>query len=391
MTATPTPPLLIVQAIASVENMSAGTTYCVTRLSEALAEAGHHVELLTTGPAGDWREGNLRTKSCAIGFARAPIAGRLRFSPEYRAELIAAAAAGALIHSNGLWLMPNIYPSSVALRCRRPLVVSPHGMLAKAALAFSPMRKRVFSALVQRSALEAVKCFHATSLMEHDDIRAYGLNAPIAVVPNGIDLPAAATTTPRETGPRTVLYLGRLHPIKGLDRLLAAWARLEARHPAWRLRIVGPSHHDHRFELEALAVSLKLCRATFEDGVYGAEKQAALHAADLLVLPSQNENFAMVVAEALASGRPVISTKGAPWSGLVEHGCGWWIDHGVEPLATALGEAMAMPRASLDAMGENGRAWMARDFSWERIAAGMAEVYRWCLGHGDRPASVHCA
>ena len=96
----------------------------------------------------------------------------------------------------------------------------------------------------------------------------------------------------------------------------------------------------------------------------------------------------MTVAEALASGVSVISTKGAPWAGLETERCGWWIDHGVEPLAAALSQAMASPRAELNAMGARGRAWMARDFSWDRVAADMLDVYRWLAVRGPRPATV---
>ena len=102
------------------------------------------------------------------------------------------------------------------------------------------------------------------------------------------------------------------------------------------------------------------------------------------MLPSLNENFAITVAEALALGIPVIATKGSPWSGLETEGCGWWVDHGVEPLA-ALRKSMSMPRAALKAIGGRGQAWMMRDFSWTRVAKDMLDLYRWLLGHSHQP------
>jgi glycosyltransferase involved in cell wall biosynthesis len=114
--------------------------------------------------------------------------------------------------------------------------------------------------------------------------------------------------------------------------------------------------------MRRLAAALGLARVHFEDGLFGAAKEAAYHEADIFVLPTLNENFGLVVAEALANGTPVISTKGAPWQGLVDNGCGWWIDHGVEPLAEALSAAMAKPQTALAAMGARGRAWMIREF-----------------------------
>src|SRR5207248_11348697 len=114
-------------------------------------------------------------------------------------------------------------------------------------------------------------------------------------------------------------------------------------------------------QLAALAAGLKTQRVSIEGPVAGDAKSAAYRKADLFVLPTLNENFAVTVAEALAAGTPVIATKGAPWRGLEREGCGWWIDHGVEPLVATLTEAMAMRREALQSMGEKGRSWMKRD------------------------------
>jgi glycosyltransferase involved in cell wall biosynthesis len=109
------------------------------------------------------------------------------------------------------------------------------------------------------------------------------------------------------------------------------------------------------------------------------------------VLPTLNENFAMTVAESLAAATPVISTRGAPWAGLEGERCGWWIEHGIEPLAAALQEAMTLPRPELHAMGRRGRAWMERDFGWDAIARKMSGVYSWLADRADRPESVTLA
>jgi glycosyltransferase involved in cell wall biosynthesis len=106
------------------------------------------------------------------------------------------------------------------------------------------------------------------------------------------------------------------------------------------------------------------------------------------VLATRHENFANTVAEALAASVPVISTKGAPWAGLESERCGWWIDHGHEPMAAALDKAIKLPAEVLTQMGARGRAWMARDFSWERIADDMLAVYAWVASGAERPASV---
>jgi glycosyltransferase involved in cell wall biosynthesis len=276
-----------------------------------------------------------------------------------------------------------------AMLARKPFIVAPRGMLAPAALAFSQFKKRVVWALLQGEVVRHAACIHATSEQEYDEIRAFGLNNPVAIVPNGIDLPEVRTGSPSGTAvDRVVLSLGRIHPKKGLDRLVRAWARLEAAHPDWRLRIVGPDELGHAGELAVLGAELKVRRVSIEKSVTGDAKIAAYQQADLFVLPTLNENFAITVAEALAMGTPVIATKGAPWRALQSEGCGWWIDHDVESLAAALANAMVMTREALQAMGAKGRAWMKRDFSWDHVADDMLNVYRWLSSGGEAPSTV---
>jgi glycosyltransferase involved in cell wall biosynthesis len=242
--------------------------------------------------------------------------------------------------------------------------------------------------LLQRQAVSAAVCFHATSEQEYQEIRAFGLRQPVAIIPNGIDIP-----TPREksANQRTVLSLGRIHPKKGLDILLRAWAMLERDWPDWQLRIVGPSEAGHDAFLKSLSRELRLSRVSIEGAVYGAAKNEIYNATTVFVLPTLNDNFAITVAEALAAGIPVIATRGAPWSGLVEERCGWWIEHGVEPLAVALADAMARPADELSVMGARGRAWMARDYSWSRAGRDVVELYSWLTGAAAVPGFVRHA
>ena len=115
---------------------------------------------------------------------------------------------------------------------------------------------------------------HATSEQEYHEIRAFGLVNPVAIIPNGIDLPAPLSCSPVVTdhAERTILSLGRIHPKKGLDRLVRAWARLEAQYPGWRLRIIGPDEVGYDEELRALAATLSLNRLSIEGPVYGHTK-----------------------------------------------------------------------------------------------------------------------
>ena len=386
-----------VHVVATTDDQSAGPSYSVAALVRHLAAEGHAVTLLTVR---EWRGFGAHPDSTArIGATRhiryaqsglaVPVLSNLCWSEELRRSLNVLACEVDVIHAHGLWLMPNVYPAWSVARsgARARFVLSPRGMLGDAALSYSNRKKRLFWALLQKRALDRVAVFHATSQSEYEEIRRAGLRAPVAVIPNGIDLADTSPGMSEETG-RTLLSLGRIHPKKGLDRLLRAWAGVGPRYRNWSLRIAGPDEGGHAAELRSLAESLSLQRVTIEGPLFGERKVAAIAGAALFVLPSLNENFAMTVAEALAAGVPVISTKGAPWAGLNERRCGWWIDHGVEELAVAIDEALSLPDDELRLMGERGRAWMGQDFGWPSVAAKLADVYLWIQGKGDRPATV---
>jgi glycosyltransferase involved in cell wall biosynthesis len=382
-----------IHVVAGLEAADGGPSYSIPRLCQALAAAGTRTTLLSVAGAGEGSretaQDNYSDRRFPWDYANAPILRELRCSSGLGRALREAAAAGDIVHNHGLWLMPNVQSGRAAVRAGKPFVVSPRGMLAPAALVFSRLKKRAFWRLLQAPVVRRAVCLHATSEAEYREIRAFGLRNPVAVIPNGIDLPEQpATRGSGDDRERIVLSLGRIHPKKGLDRLLHAWARLEPVHPSWRLRIVGPSEDRYADALRALALSLGLARASVEGPLYAGAKQAAYAAADLFVLPSLNENFGLTVAEALSAGIPVVASKGTPWSGLDAERCGWWVEDSTDALAAALTRAMAMPCEVLQAMGRRGQAWMAREFSWNRVARDMTHVYGWLARGGPRPDAV---
>ncbi|MEO8077566.1 MAG: glycosyltransferase, partial [Acidobacteriota bacterium] len=296
---------------------------------------------------------------------------------------------GASPRWHGLWMMPNVYAGQACKGGRGLLVVSPRGTLSPVALKINARQKAIFWRALQAPAIRRAACFHATAESEYADIRRAGFRQPICVLPNGVDVPAYEKSP--EDLRRTVLFLGRIHPIKGLDTLLRAWSQLEPAFPAWKLQIAGPDSRGHLETLQALSSRLGLQRVAFSGPVFGDHKLRAYREASLFVLPSHSENFGMAVAEALAAGTPAVVLKGAPWEGLNARGAGWWIDAGVDPLAACLTEALAMSSAALAGMGRAGREWMVRDFSWQSIAHQWAAVYRW-LGEGSQaPRCVRTA
>ncbi len=288
-----------------------------------------------------------------------------------------------IIHLHGFWDCTILSAASAARRAGVPVVLSPHGVLAPWVLRRHRLFKRLVWHLHARRCLHDVAALHATSVSEADDIRGWGFQRPAVVMPLGVDLPAsspaAGAGTPASPRPaadarRIALFLSRLHPKKGLPLLLRAWAAV--RPAGWRLVIAGPgSPHD-------IAVVQSLCEALhltadvqLAGEVCGAARDRLYRTADLFVLPSYTENFGLVVAEALAYGLPVITTRGTPWSELVAQQCGWWVGAEETALGCALREATQLSDEGRRTMGARGRSWVRACFTWDVCASQVLSLY----------------
>lgn len=376
----------VIHVVPGLSEEASGPSYSVLRLCEALQQSGARVTLATL----EWSP-----IPNAPSFVRPFPIGvgpkRLGRSPRMAHWLDAQATAGEvdIIHNHGMWQMNALYPAwAASSNPRTRLVTSPRGAFSDWAMGHGSVSKRVFWPVLQRPALRKTACFHATAEAESEDVRRRGFTQPIAIIPNGIDLPDLAPKLAQ--APRTLLFLGRIHPVKGVDVLLHAWSSVMDDFPRWRLVIIGGdrgyvSRGTYLAEMTALAATLRLQRIEFLPPRYGADKWDAYRQAELYVLPTHSENFGITVAEALAAGTPVIVSKGAPWAGLRREQCGWWIDYGVDALVAALRLGMSRSEDELAAAGSNGRAWMAREFSWPIIAQRTLGMYEWILFGGTRP------
>jgi glycosyltransferase involved in cell wall biosynthesis len=378
----------VIHFIPGISQEASGPSYSVVRLCESLIDMGADVTLAAMDLPG-----TLPGPSFARLFPPGLGPRRLGRAPQMYRWLERELSAGDIdvLHSHGMWQMNSVYPGWAAQGPRARLMVSPRGAFSQWAMTHGSRFKRLFWPLVQRPALARAFCFHSTSDSEYDDIRRLGFRQPVAYIPNAVDVPAALARPPRPE--RTLLFLGRIHPVKGVDILLRAWSVVMGRHPHWRLRIVGTdasyqgtSHYLD--EMRQLSQSLGLKRVDFDPPAYGEAKWRAYGDADLFALPTLSESFGMTVAESLAAGTPVIVTTAAPWCRVQEHGCGWSIGLGVEPLAAALEAAMAKSPSELLRLGENGRRWMLAEFSWPAIAERMHRTYEWMKDAGTPPAWV---
>jgi glycosyltransferase involved in cell wall biosynthesis len=303
-----------------------------------------------------------------------------------------------LIHNHGLWMFPNVYARQAALSHGLPLVISPHGMLEAWSLKHSRTKKWLAWLLYEQKNLNNATVFHATSREEVNSIRQLGFQQPIVLIPNGIDVPKGNYQPSKEvltklfpalTDKRWLLFFSRLHPKKGIDNLLYVWQELAVKYSDWHLVIAGPNLINYQEKLELLVKKMNLVEnVTFTGMLSGEYKACALSNADLFVLPTHSENFGIAIAESLAYGVPVITTKGAPWQELETYKCGWWVEDNQEALMDALVEAMEMPANKRQEMGLKGRKLVEVKYSWQSIAKDMASVYHWILTGSEPPAYV---
>lgn len=372
----------LIHIVPRIDQEAAGCSYVVPRLCQSLAELDNYVELSC-----------LAAKSTIPGVMldlhkQWPVIKRFEISHGLPYSIFRKSYNVEIIHNHSLWSMVNVACGWVAPGRKAKLVTSPHGTLSTWAL----NRSRHLKSLLwpfQCRALEKADLLHATSYEEYQQIRAAGFTAPIAIIPNGIDIPNVdPKREAKNIKQMNLLFLGRIHPVKGIDRLLHTWQQLQSRYSHWNLIIAGCGDPQYVKEIQDLAKSLRLERVDFPGPIYGEEKSRAYCQADLFVLPTHTENFGMVVAEALAHGCPALVTRGAPWAGLETEGCGWWIENSIEALVSTLNLAMQMDRQQLEGMGQLGRAWMERDYGWSSIAQKMDASYRWLLNGGETPAWI---
>lgn len=322
------------------------------------------------------------------GFTPSRLLARHAASPAMRRFVHDSLSHGVcnILHCHSVWLSPPLYCSELSRKFSCPLVVSPHGTLLARAFRSGSRLKRLAWPLFQKSRIDVAACFHATCQREAVEIREHGFSQPIAVIPFGVDIP---DETPSLVDRRpTVLFLGRLHPGKGLDDLLAAWPSVAAVREEWNLVIAGPVDTAYARSLTSRVKRERIPRVSFAGEVAGIMKAELLRTASLFSLPSYSENFGVAVAEALAAGMPVAVSQGAPWAEVESHQCGWWHPIGQQGVTDALMAATALPLETLYAMGLKGRALVAQRYDWRVIAHEMARIYRWLLSGGAKPESV---
>lgn len=317
-----------------------------------------------------------------------------------------------LLHLQHLWMYPSVAVHRWHRRTGRPYLVTANGMLEPWTLSRSKWIKRAAALCYENRMLRSAASLQANTEKEAADFRAYGLRNPICLIPNGVALPEVASSEPlrqRSGGPRVLLFLGRLHPKKGLVNALRAWAEVmgeEARgtgREAWQFVIAGWDQGGHGDQLKALCRELGLdysenpsgnsdsaspAPVIFNGPAFGKEKDALMRKAEAFILPSFSEGLPMAVLEAWAYGIPVLMTDHCNLPEGFAAGAAIRIGTEVPGIAGGLRELFQGSPGDLEAMGGAGRTLVEEQFTWPKVAAQMKEVYEWMLGGGTRPGCL---
>jgi glycosyltransferase involved in cell wall biosynthesis len=321
---------------------------------------------------------------------------QFRWSPRLR-ELFGNCPAD-VAHLHAIWMHTSVIIRRWSRRHRRPYLTSLNGMLEPWALRNARWKKSVCGVLYEHACLAKAACIHVCSENELASARGFGLKNPIAVIPNGVVLPPAVNRPTADArlsanGRSVLLYLGRIHPKKGLVNLLRAWACLRGRSFGplndWSLSIAGWDQGGHQAELQSLAVQLGIGDdVRFVGPQFGDGKVAALQSADAFVLPSFSEGLPMAVLEAWSYCKPVLMTPQCNLAEGFEAGAAVSAEPTTSGLAEGLAQVMSATREQRTGMGSLGRKLVEAKYAWPKVAQDMRMVYDWVIGGGSPPACI---
>lgn len=303
-----------------------------------------------------------------------------------------------LIHTQCLWM----YLSKVSLhfyqKYHTPHIISPRGMLDPWAVQHSAWKKKVVAAWFEKQHLRTAACLHALCQSEAEAMRQYGLTNPIAIIPNGIDIPSSdaipASTEPAwsnrvPSDKKVLLFLGRIHPKKGLASLIEGWSRSQADIKDWCLVIAGWDENGHRTQLETHVKAKGLEETVlFVGSQLGKDKTASYARADAFVLPSLSEGLPMSVLEAWSYRLPVLMTPQCNLPEGFRANAALSFEPTPEGNRQVLQKLGGLSQNQLSVLGTNGYQLVQEKFTWEKVSEQMAEVYEWVLTGKKKPDCI---
>ena len=282
-----------------------------------------------------------------------------------------------IVHVNCCWTPDCAMIQRLAQKRGYKVVLTPHGMLEPWIIKRHYWTRKVPALwMYQKAAVQRTDCVQATAESERDNLLKLGYNSNIKVVRLGIDAESIEMKRSWKKS-RQILFLSRVHVKKGINFLVEAADVLRNELQGYKILVAGEGDTDY-----VEAMKRMICDRGLQDimqligGVYGDEKWRLFQTSDFFVLPTHSENFGLAIAESLASGTPVITTVGTPWSDLNSSEAGAWIEIGTEPLVETLRRFLSLSEDELETMGRNGRKLIETKYSAHVMAEQMMEVYK---------------
>jgi glycosyltransferase involved in cell wall biosynthesis len=353
-----------------------GPIFAGYHLCNTLAKKGVDVRVLTTdtnGPGQRLEVSEFPIISEAgypIYYCRRVMA--VSVSPGLLFRMVGMIRWADVVDLNAVYSFPIIPALLICKLLGKAVVWSPNGALQRWHGSRRVKLKAVWDMVCRMVAPKRI-ALHVTSQKEGVDSKKRFPKLEVFTVPESVQVPEQSTHK-NGNGTLRLLYLGRLDPIKGIENLVSACTLLNnGSRMSWSLTIAGTGEAGYAEDLRRLVQENGLNDSVSMVGqVKGKRKRELFEQSDLLVLPSHQESFGMVAAEALAAGLPVIASKWTPWNRLEEIGCGLWVDNDQQSLATAIKKMNQMP---LQEMGQRGRQWMKQEFGWDGTAERMKDLY----------------
>lgn len=304
-----------------------------------------------------------------------------------------------VVHIHALFSYATIPAALFAQRAQIPYIIRPLGTLNRWGREHRrPFVKQLSLKYIEGPLVAKAAAIHYTCEQERIEAEETGISAPAAVVPLGLNLPSQPDPVmvemlrshyPQLRDRLVLLFLSRLHPKKGLELLLQAFAQVRQRVPQIVLIVAGTGEPEYEAELQGLASALQLQDSVIWIGfITGSTKSAILTIADLFILPSYSENFGIAVVEAMAMGLPVlISDQVGIHHEVTEANAGVVVSCHQEAVTPAL-EYIALDAELRQQMGANAKKLAKEKFSQQAMSRSLLELYRTVLYPPTRRANV---
>lgn len=299
-----------------------------------------------------------------------------------------------IIHQQGIWM----YHSHAALCYKNShpetiLIVEPHGMLDPWAVRNSEWKKKIVGHLFEYKNLRNADCIHALCQSEYESIRSFGLKNPVAIIPNGVNLPKNLHLN-CFFDKKILLYIGRIHPKKGIKELILGISMVKKSNPSllksWKIHIAGWDQNGHINELKHLVeVNNLMDDVKFVGSLYGEAKEKALSQANAFILPSFSEGLPMSVLEAWAYKLPVIMTDYCNLPEGFNSDAAFRISPFPESIFSTLQDVFSADNAKLEEIGDNGYNLVKQNFTWDSVADQTIELYKYLLNGDEKPRFVY--